>query len=226
MKKVKITKRQLKEDELVQVTFKATSFVQEHLNAIVITILAIAIIAGGISLYNFYHSKNLKEASVLFYQAYLDYKDENFDNALTNFQKLYDSYSGTSIGKEALMYLGNIYYRKAQFEDAQKYFKKCAGTFSDEHPFNISAKEGLAACFEAQGNFEDAAKNYKKIALQVNDKVISPRNLMAAGRAYDAAGKRDEAQKLFQEIVDNYPDSAEKIEAQNKLTTYKYLAIK
>lgn len=224
MKKVKFTKRQLKEDEFVQATFKATTFIQDHWKTIATAVIAVAIIMGGITLYNHHQTRTNREASSLFFQAYLDFQEENIDSAREGFKEVSDEYGSTSYGKEAALHLANIAYQNGAYDDAKNYFKKCIRNYPADHLFAISAHEGIAACLEAEGKFDEAAESYLKIADKHKDAMIATRNLLAAARAYEAADKYDSAASACQRIVDNYPESPDKATAETKISSYKFFA--
>lgn len=226
MKKGKITKRQLKEDEFVQATLQATSFLQDHLKHFIIGVVTIAVIVGGVYLFNMYRQKAHEESSVRFHEAYMKYQENNLDEALKLFQALAEDYSSMDSGKEALFLSGNIHYQKGQFEEAEKIYTRCARAFNDDHVFAISAREGIAACLEAKGKYEEAAKAYEEVAERYNTDAVAPRNLMAAVRVYETTNNYEAAKKLCQEIIDKYAKSPEKQAAEAKILTFSIMVKK
>lgn len=224
MSKGRITKRHLKEDEFLQVVMTSTAFLREHLQKIIIGAVVIAVVVGAAAFYTTYQHDQQAEAGVLFAQGRIAYQENNFDEALTHLTKLTEEYGSTQSGKEGLMFLGNIYFQKGEYDKAIETFETCARKFSRDDIFYISAQEGIAGCLEGQEKYDEAAAKYESIAKSAADESVITRNLMAAARAYEANGELAEAKEVCQRLVDNYPESKEFQTAQNKLVTYEFMA--
>jgi len=223
-KKVKITKRQLKEDELLQAVMTSTAFLKEYWQKIAIGVCIIVVAAGISAFYLSFQKNKLSESGVLYSQARLAYQDGNQEEAITYFEQLVDQYGGTQNGKEGLMFLGNIYFEKDEFVRAVEMYEKCKKSFSKEDIFYMSAREGIAACYEGQKKYDEAAKEYEAIANSSTDENVSIRNLMAAAVAYQEAGDVSQAKKQYQKIIDEYPESRLLKTAENKLKTLELIA--
>jgi TolA-binding protein len=59
-----------------------------------------------------------------------------------------------------------------------------------------------------RGNFDDAGKAFKGVALLYDDPAVTPRALDKAALAYRQAGKTDEADRLSREMRERYPNYA------------------
>jgi len=59
-----------------------------------------------------------------------------------------------------------------------------------------------------RGNFDDAGKAFKGVALLYDDSAITPRALDKAALSYRQAGKTDEADRLSRELRERYPNYA------------------
>jgi len=59
-----------------------------------------------------------------------------------------------------------------------------------------------------RGNFDDAGKAFKGVALLYDDPAITPRALDQAALAYRPAGKTEEAERLSRELHERYPNYA------------------
>ena len=59
-----------------------------------------------------------------------------------------------------------------------------------------------------RGNFDDAGKAFKGVALLYDDPAITPRALDKAASAYQRAGKNEESDRLARELHERYPNYA------------------
>ncbi len=59
-----------------------------------------------------------------------------------------------------------------------------------------------------RGNFDDAGKAFKGVALLYDDPAITPRALDKAVLAYRQAGNTEEADRLSRELRERYPNHA------------------
>jgi len=59
-----------------------------------------------------------------------------------------------------------------------------------------------------RGNFDDAGKAFKGVALLYDDPAITPRALDKASVAFRQAGKTEEADRLSNELRERYPNYA------------------
>ena len=59
-----------------------------------------------------------------------------------------------------------------------------------------------------RNQFEEAGKAYLSVALLYDDPLITPQALDKAAKAYEKAGKPDEAQRASAQLHQKYPDYA------------------
>jgi TolA-binding protein len=57
-------------------------------------------------------------------------------------------------------------------------------------------------------HFEEAGKAFMSVALLYDDPAITPRALEKAAKAYEKAGKNDEANRVANELHQRFPDYA------------------
>ncbi len=227
MKKDKLTKKDLKEDEFLEAVVSSTSFLQSHLQQILAVVVVLVLVGGGVTLYNHLGKKNESEASILSGQARAAYQANNYDEALKHFTTLVDKFGSTSSGDEAVMYIANIHFQKEQYDLALEQYKKCMHESAKGGILYNGAQEGIAACYEGLQKYVEAAKEYESIAKNnMTNKTLAARNLFAAARAYEAANDLESAKKLCTEIVDKFKDTKEKPLAENKIVSLSLIAQK
>lgn len=224
MKSVKITKRQLKEDELLHATLAASGFVQTHLKTIGLTILGLGVVAGLVAGYQYYTTNANEEASKVLFQANNAFQKQSYAEAVKFYEQLQSDYSRTQSGKDGLILMANAYYKTGDYDKAIEAYKECVSRYPGNDFFGLAAREGIAESLESKGSHKEAAEKYEEIAERYAHKTITPRNLLAAARAYQAAGDTDKAKKACQTILDKYADSPEKTQAENRLATLNLMA--
>jgi predicted negative regulator of RcsB-dependent stress response len=83
------------------------------------------------------------------------------------------------------------------------------------------ARLGLAEAQVAAGQFEPAINTYKELSQRKDGSLPVDGILMQLGRAYLGAGRRTEAQLAFTTLVDEYPESPFRGDAQRELDNLK-----
>ena len=88
--------------------------------------------------------------------------------------------------------LGHILFNARRYDEAIEEFRKGL----EKNPNSIQARLGLGEVYVEQGRYEEAFAEMLKARPLVN----SPRHLARIGAVYAAAGKRDEAIKILEEV--------------------------
>jgi tetratricopeptide (TPR) repeat protein len=95
-------------------------------------------------------------------------------------------------------------YNLGEYERALEHFQE----FDRMEGFiGASAVAGEAAVYENLGEYERAANGYLDAARYFENMLASPRYLMDAGRAFEASGAYSEAQRAYEQILEDYPES-------------------
>lgn len=121
-------------------------------------------------------------------------------------EKIVSEHGSTKTGNQCKILLGNAYYRENQIDKGLEVFN----SFSiGKNMPSVSALQGIAYGLEEKGQSGEAADKYLEAAELVPNRVTTPMLYMRAAQAYEAAGEKDEALKLYRKIKTNYPDSEE-----------------
>ena len=127
--------------------------------------------------------------------------------AKTDLGKMIDRYSGTSAGVQGAMLLAQILYEEAKFEDGIKALQAQQGT-GPARSFAASLEALIASGYSDQKKYEEAGKHF----LAAADKAAFPsdRDLYRAdaARLLTAAGKKEEALKIWKELGANLESPA------------------
>jgi TolA-binding protein len=108
---------------------------------------------------------------------------------------------------KVLLALGAVKIRAHKPDEAQKIAEQII-TLQPEGRVNAEARLLAGEVQLERGNFDDAAKAFKGVALLYDDPAITPRALDKAALAFRQAGKAEEADRLSRELRERYPNYA------------------
>lgn len=221
-KKKKLTKKELQEDKLVTSFYKSQEFLEENKQRLMIIGGAIAVIILAIVWFVNKKAEDNKLAAGKLAQISTIYEQGQFQKAidgepgtqLDGLQTIVDNYGGTDQGEIAKIYLANAYYAIGDFEKAKEQFEDYGGN-SELH--QSSAYAGIAACYEANGEFGEAADYYKKAAETYKLGSQTADFLLSAGINYIRVGNQSVAKLLLEEVKKDYATSTAAREADKYL---------
>ncbi len=209
-----ITKREIKEDALVTVYFRVRKFIQKYSRYFNIGLLAVLILSV-VAVFMIRSKRNAEftaaERLGIAEQTYNAYNDSMLVDELT---KIVDAYPGTRAAGAASFYLANTYFMMEDYVNAQKYYQRYIDDYSDNDLFSVSAMAGVAACYEVQNQFIEAAQLYEKAGKRYSRLFHAPFYLKDAARCYGLAAENEKAKMTYQFIIDQYPESSIKQEVE------------
>jgi TolA-binding protein len=208
----RITKKKLKEDKFITYSVRVRDWIEANSKIVLSGLTALVVILAAIFIINNMRQKAEATASVELANAMHVYESRDYANAVTLFTSIVNSSGGTRSGKLARFYLAQSLYNTDEYAAAQEHFRKFASSFSGDDYIKTAALAGEAACLEQQGQFVQAAEKYQKITKKY-DTPFAARYLLRAARCYAQAGNDDKAQAIYQQIIDDYPNSQEKSDA-------------
>ena len=203
----RITKQVLKEDKLVTYTFKLNAYIRKNSKKISYITLILVFFIFVISVMHL--SKKRSESSAISEVgiAQLIYESGNITAAISAFEEVLNKYSGTKGAGIATYYIGDYYYKLKNFNEARERFQKYWDDYEDNDILTSSAISGIATCFEEEREYLQAVKYYKRAADKFPDSFVAPRNLIDMGRCYELADMKNEAEKVYKEIIEKYSSS-------------------
>jgi TolA-binding protein len=106
-----------------------------------------------------------------------------------------------------LLTLGAVKISAHKPDEAQKIAEEIMA-LQPEGRVNAEARLLAGEVQLERGNFDDAGKAFKGVALLYDDPAITPRALDKAAVAFRHAGNTDEADRLSHELRERYPNYA------------------
>ncbi|TLY32518.1 MAG: tetratricopeptide repeat protein [Ignavibacteria bacterium] len=215
--KKKITKREIKEDELLMAYARVSAFYYGHKKYVSYAITGlIAVIIGIVIIINNRRANNdkaavelakvvtLYEAAANNPKAYQQAIDGQPERGVMGLKTIVDNYGSTESGQLARFYLANAYFNLGRYEEALKNYENFSG---GNKLLEASALAGMGACLEAKGEFDKAASSYEKAAGTVSNTINTPEYLNSAARCYGRAGAKEKAIALLKRLKQDYPTS-------------------
>jgi TolA-binding protein len=143
----------------------------------------------------------------LFYLGDTATKLKNLPEAEDAFAKYLQTAKDPAGTAKVLLALGAVKISAHKPDEAQKIAEEIMA-LQPEGRVNAEARLLAGEVQLERGNFDDAGKAFKGVALLYDDPAITPRALDKAALAYRQAGKSDEADRLSRELHERYPNYA------------------
>ena len=141
----------------------------------------------------------------LFYLGDAATKRKNLSEAEDAFAKYLQIAKDPAGKAKVLLALGAIKINLHKPDDAQNIAEEIM-VLQPEGRVNAEARLLVGDIQLERGNFDDAGKAFKGVALLYDDPAITPRALDKAASAYQRAGKTAEADQLSRELHERYPN--------------------
>lgn len=129
------------------------------------------------------------------------------DGSFLGFKEIAEEYSNTKSANIANAYLGGLYLRQGNFQEAIKYLQKYSDTGSDILDPLVTGLIGDA--YSESKDYKSAANQYKKAAQKSKNTYTTPLFLKKLGLVYEALEDFKNAEQTYQSIKSDYPNSPE-----------------
>lgn len=212
-KKKKLSKKEIKQDKLVEFYYKAYGFFDDNKSRILTYGVVVIVIAAALVFYFNHNNEENTEAGIQLASVLQSYDQGAYLNAIegqagTNvigLRKIVAQYGSTENGETAKIYLANSYNRLGKTEDAFKYYKDYNGSIP---MYKATALAGQAGYYADKKEYEKAADLYKKAASISETDVLNSDYLLNAGINYINAGEKSKAKSMFEKIKKDYATSS------------------
>lgn len=240
---MKSTERhKLKEDEFARSLAAARNVVttrRDDITKIVIGIVAIIVIVAGYSLWR--QSRNAKaegalatglavfEAPVMAPAApapgspvpvqqpgTFQTERAKLEAALPKLMEAADQYPNTQAGIAARYYAASALASLGRFAEAEQRYQEVVDK-GGSGIYGRTAKLGLADAQAAQGKYDNAINIYRELSTDTKAEIPADGVLMALGRTYLKAGRKDDAARAFSRVVDEFPQSVYAADARREM---------
>ncbi|MCG8372183.1 MAG: tetratricopeptide repeat protein [Balneolales bacterium] len=206
-----LSKEELETDPLIENVKRATTFYNQNRTIIVSVLIGIIVVIGSLIGYRFYAESQEQQAQQLLSIAEGYYTIGDFDRALNgdSFELTYgflgiaNDFSGTEAGNLAIYYASVSSFKLGNIEDALTYFSRYD---APKGILGVGPISYHASILKANGSLEKSAETYIQAANWDENESTTPDNLLRAAEIYFELGNFEEAQRLTEQILSEYPD--------------------
>jgi len=185
-------------------------------------LVVLAVLAGF--LISSYTDQN--KARTLEYEAYKIYysnsptqsadKEMQYKKALDMFRKAYD----TSKSPLSLFYIAACYDDLGNYDEALKTLKDFVRRYSNDETYIPLVYQKMAAIYIKKGDTGEAKKTFNTL-INLKSDIYKDFVILQYARLLEKEGKKDEADKKYQELVTRFPNSPFAGEAKAKIAAEK-----
>ena len=185
---------------------KTEAFFEKNKKAISIAVVAIIVIVVGAILFNnYYLEPRANEASTELAKSQELFDQQQYDKALTGFQKVASDYSSTDAGNLAQLYIGLCQANLGKWQEAVNALESFSG--QGDQMISPAAEGALGNAYANLKQLDKAVEHLKKAAKMADNNSLSPTFLIQAGEILESQGKKDEALELYKEVKEKYFNS-------------------
>lgn len=216
MAKKRITRKELlkTEDEFVSFSNKVAQFVSAHLKQIqylIFSILIIVAIVIGVGLYLRHLNKKALAAynrayKTLLSGSSLEATEDNRKKAIEEFDTLIRNYGRTKMATLAIPQLAYLKYDEGNYDEAISLYQAYLEREKSDSIYASMAHFGIAAAYEAKGDYQSAVDYLKKI-VDDRDYFLREEALFSLGRVYALSGQVEMSRETFRDFVDQFKGS-------------------
>ena len=211
-KKKKLSKKEIKEDKLINFYKSAVVFFEKYKNKIFIYAGVLVAVAAIVYFYVNQKSESNEKAGLelsrimpLYDQgAYLEAIEGKQGTNIIGLKRIVEEFGGSENGETAKIYLANCYAFLGNYDEANKYYNDYSGSIDY---FEAASLAGQAGYYADQEDFEKAANLFLQASKMSEINSQNPDYLLNAGIYYLKAGEKEEAKILFDRIKEEYSTS-------------------
>lgn len=211
-KKKKLSKKEIKEDKLVNFYKNSINFFENYKSKVYLYGGILVVVAAVVYFYVNQKAESNEKAGLELSRVMSLYDDGLYLEAIEGRQgsniiglkRIVDEYSGTENGETAKIYLANSYSFLGNYEEAFKYYKDYSGSIDY---FEAASLAGQAGYYAMQEDYEKAANMYLKASKISKVNSQNPNYMLNAGIYFLKIGDEEEAKILFDKIKEDYATS-------------------
>lgn len=142
------------------------------------------------------------------------------DAALPKFVAAADQYPNTNAGIASRYHAAGILAALGRYAEAEQRYQEVVDK-GGRGIYGRTARLGLADAQVAQGKFDPAITAYQELTTDSSSQLPVDGVLMQLGRAFAKAGRKDEAVRAFNRVVEEFPQSVYAADARRELEDVK-----
>ena len=191
---------------------KAENFFERNRNLVFGLLGGLVLLVLGFLGYQYWQKSRNAEAAAALFPAVNEFEADSLNKALRggpNMQGLAaiaDDYGSTKAGKLADFYAGVALLKQGKYDQAIESLKNFS---SDDLLVQARAYSLIGDAYLEKKDAAEAVSFYKKAADYKPNRYFTPGYLLKLGIAHEAAGEPQEAIKVYDSLLEKYPQAAE-----------------
>lgn len=202
--KVKLSKRQIKEDKFTAFMLNAKHHFMENWQYFIIGIVIVILIAVAIVYYFDSQKAQQIEAGNRYSDAIMSFRNGNNEDAILKLEQITKDFSSSKSAEQAVFQLANIHYENKNYPEATRFFEMYLNKYKDNKLFRSSSISGIASCMENQGNFAEAASKFQEAYNEFSESPSAGIYLESAMRNYLEVNDVENATIQLDKIKEDY----------------------
>lgn len=211
-KQKKLSRKEIKEDKLVEMYYKSQSFFEENKNKVFTYLGVVGLVVVAVILFMNYKSGQNEDAALHLAKVmemydmgdYLGAVEGKKESKILGLKEIVSQYGSTENGETAKIYLANSYSNLGKPDDAVKFFEDYGGEIDI---YVAASLAGQASYYASKNEYEKAADLYMKASKVTKSDSRNADFVFQAAVNYFEAGDTEQAKNLFQTIKDDYKTS-------------------
>ena len=202
--KVKLSKRQIKEDKFTAFILNAKNQFMENWQYFVIGIVIVILLVVAVVYYLDSQKVQHVEAGNRYANAMYDFNNGNTEQAILKLNQIIEDFSGDIFAEQSIYALGKINFENKNYPEAIRFFEMYVNRYKDDKLFRASSFAGIASCLENQANYSDAAVKFDEAYSEYPESPSAGDYLMGSLRNYLESGNIDNAAVKLEQISENF----------------------
>ncbi len=211
--KVKLSKREIKEDKFATFMLTAKDQFTESWQYLVIGGVVVILAIAGIVYFFSNRTSQQSEGADKLSKALSDYHGNNTQVALISLSQIVSDYSGEP-ADEATFMLGKINLETQNFAEARKQFENYLSRSTGDKLKRSATIAGLAACLEGEAKHAEAAAKYVEASKEFAGGPLDEDYQINAVRNFVQGNEIDKAKAQLAELKKNFKGSAKVARAE------------
>ncbi len=218
--KVKLTRRQIKEDKFTAFMLQSRDRVIDHWQYVAIGVVGILLIIAVIVYLVNQNQTVATEAQDAYSQAYQEFQIGNNQMAVLALNQVVEEYGDQPVAGKAAFLLGRLNLQQRNFPESERFFEMYIDRYGDE-PLNVAAAHaGIAAVLESRAEFIPSGNKYEQAARVYADGPLAATYLGNAVRVYLAADDTTAARIALVQLVEAHEGSPPLVDARRRAAEY------
>ena len=202
--KVKLTKRQIKEDKFTAFMLTSKQQVEENWQYLAIAVIVVILGVVGSIYYLDSVEETSRQAAANLSKGNLEFRGGNSQVALLTFNDIINNYGGTKSAEQATFMLGKVNLQTRNYSEAIRFFEMYLQKYSKNLLNRASSYTGLGTAMENQGNFLEAAEAFEKGTMELPESPLQQSLRFGAMRNYLKVDNVEKARPHFKYITENF----------------------